>query len=126
MKRSILSFTLAGLVLFLLQSHSPVTKSPSQIPDDVNKLLKASCYDCHSTDARGKDAKEALDFKKWNDYRLTKKIGLLGDISKLVEQNKMPPEKYLTNKPDRKLSEDQKTMIIDWAEKESNKLMGNN
>jgi hypothetical protein len=69
---------------------------------------------------------KALDFEKWNEYRLTKQIGLLGDIGKMVEEGKMPPGKYLDNKPDRKLSEVQKKLLADWTKQEADKLMQGN
>lgn len=126
MKRNLVSVAMAGFLLLLFQSSDPGTSSTAQIPDEVSKILKTSCYDCHSTDARNKDAREALNFEKWNDYRLTKKIGLLGDICKLVGEKKMPPEKYLANKPESNPTDEQRSLICDWTEEESNKLMGNN
>ena len=126
MKRNILMITLAGSILLLFQSYYPKLRTASEIPDEVAKVISLSCYDCHSTDARNKDAREALNFEKWDDYRLTKKIGLMGDICKMVEGGKMPPEKYLTRKPDNKLTEEQKELICDWTKKESDKLMEGN
>ena len=66
---------------------------------------------------------KALDFEQWDQYRLTKQIGLLGDIGKVLEEGKMPPEKYLENKPDRKLSEAQRMLLADWTKQEADKLM---
>ena len=123
MRKNLYLSILAISIIILCQSFSPESISVTEIPDDVNKVLIASCYDCHSSDARNKDAREALNFEKWDDYRATKKIGLLGDICELVEKNKMPPEKYLDRNPDRKLTEKQKKLICDWTAKESAKLM---
>ncbi|MCK4879297.1 MAG: heme-binding domain-containing protein [Bacteroidales bacterium] len=69
---------------------------------------------------------KAVNFEQWDDYRLTKKIGLLGDICKVVDEGKMPPEKYLEHKPDRKMSEAQKKFLCDWTRQESEKLMQGN
>jgi hypothetical protein len=51
---------------------------------------------------------------------------LLGDINKVMDEGKMPPKKYLEYKPEKKLSEEQRQVIGDWARKESEKLMEGN
>jgi hypothetical protein len=123
MKRIIMSVAFLTSAFLLSQSAYNEAVSYSEIPEDVQKILVSSCYDCHSTDAGSKDAREALDFEKWNDYRTSKKIGLLGDICKLVEQEKMPPSKYLKNKPDREPDGEQKALICKWTKEEMEKLM---
>ena len=117
---------LAGAVLFLLQSFLVNRKAIPEVPDEVNQILVASCYDCHSSAGQNDDAKKALNFESWDDYRLTKQIGLLGEIAEVVEEDKMPPSKYLEFKPDRKLSESQKELIIKWTDEASEALMEGN
>ena len=92
-------------------------------PEDVEKVLKNSCFDCHTTGAGGKDAKAALNFETWNDYKLTRKISLLTSISEVLEEGIMPPEKYINNKPDGALSKEQVKLVVDWCTKETEKLM---
>ena len=126
MKKSIVLIVLVGGLFFLSQAFSLNNKPVGEIPEEVNKVLVSSCYDCHSSDAKNKDARETLNFESWKEYRTTKKIGMLGKICELVEKEKMPPAKYLGFKPDRKLSASQKKMICDWTKKESSALMGGN
>ena len=68
----------------------------------------------------------ALNFEKWDDYKLTKKIGLLDKIGEMVGEGKMPPAKFLERKPESKPSEKQKELVLHWAEKESTDLMEGN
>lgn len=117
---------MAGGLFFLSQAFSLNNRPVGEIPEEVGKILVSSCYDCHSSDANSKDAREALNFEQWDEYRVTKKIGLLGKICELVEEDKMPPKKYLGFKPDRKLSDSQKQLICDWTGKESSALMEGN
>ena len=126
MRKSIVLIIMAGGLFFLSQAYSPKNKPVGEIPEEVGKILVSSCYDCHSSEANSKDAPEALNFEKWDEYRVTKKIGLLGKICELVEEDKMPPKKYLGFKPDRKLSNSQKQLICDWTGKESSALMEGN
>jgi len=92
-------------------------------PEDVEKVLKNSCFDCHSTASKNKDAKGTLNFETWNDYKLTKKISQMTSISEVLEEGTMPPEKYLGFKPDRALSDEQVKLVREWCSKETEKLM---
>lgn len=92
-------------------------------PDEVMAILERSCFDCHTDELGSLKPKSKLNFSKWEDYKLTKKIGKLDDIIKEVEEGKMPPKKYLDDYPDRALSNDEIKLIKEWASKEADKLM---
>lgn len=124
MKTNILIVILVGGLFFLFQSFNPKPLAHAPFPDEVTKLLVSACYDCHSNDVENEKAREALNFEKWDEYRLTKKVGLLGKIGEVVKEDKMPPAKYLEFKPDRKPTEPQKQVIIEWAKQEASALMG--
>ena len=123
MKKGGIWITLSGIAFIVFQSFSIMSLQEQQIPDDVNEVLQTSCFGCHNNEAGSKDAREAFNLETWNEYRLTKKIGLLGEISEVVQEGKMPPARFLESNPDRKLTEAQKKLIIEWAEKESRNLM---
>ena len=112
-----------GTIGLLLMAFMPNPAPGSGFPEDVEKVLTSSCFDCHYSDASNKRAKLALNFDKWEEYKTTKKISKLNDICELVGEGKMPPGKYLENNPERALTDTQKKLICDWAEKESAKLM---
>jgi tRNA A37 N6-isopentenylltransferase MiaA len=126
MKNKGVLILLAGGLVFLLQSFLLNRKASPEFPEEVQQVLASACYDCHSSAGQNEDAKKALNFETWDDYRLTKQITLLGDIAEVIEKDKMPPGKYLEFKPDRKLSESQKELILNWAEETSESLMEGN
>ena len=126
MKNKGVLILIAGGLVFLLQSFMLNRKASPDVPEEVHKLLVSACYDCHSSAGQNEDAKKALNFETWDDYRLTKQIGLLGEIAEVIEKDKMPPGKYLEFKPDRKLSESQKELILNWTEESSKALMEGN
>ncbi len=126
MKKIIPMLVLTGSLYLLFQSFQPSQPPVADIPENVEEILVSSCYDCHTTGAKAKDAVKALDFKVWDEYRLTKQIALLGDISKILEEGKMPPKKYLEYNPEKKLSEEQIQEVVDWTKTESEKLMEGN
>ena len=72
---------------------------------------------CHSSESKNVKSKGKLNFDKWENLSMMKKTGKLNDIIKTVKEGKMPPKKFVTKYPDKKLSEDQAKQIIDWAQK---------
>jgi len=126
MKKAFTFFVLTGVTCLLFLAFTIKPAPGTQMPEDVGKVLKASCYDCHSKDASSKKGKLALNFDKWEDYKVTKKIGKMEAICEMVSEGKMPPEKYLKSNPDKALTDAQKKMLCEWAKKESDKLMEGN
>ena len=94
-----------------------------EFPAEVMEILTTSCYDCHTTPSKNEDAKDALDFFKWNSLKNSKKISMLDKICEVVSEEEMPTEKYLKHYPERALNDNQKKLICDWVEKEANELM---
>lgn len=92
-------------------------------PEEVMVLLEKACFDCHTTDASNLKAKSRLNFSKWDDYKLSKKIGKLGDISEEVKKKSMPPAKYVSDYPDRELMDIEIGVITNWANAEAEKLL---
>ena len=123
MKKQMVFVLLGGMGLLLFLSFNMGRTSKDVIPEEIGAILKSACYDCHSTGAKSEDALKAVQFDVWDDYRVTKKIGTLGKMAEVVGEGKMPPKKYLEHKPDRKLTEDQKKLLLDWTKKESESLM---
>lgn len=126
MKKQIIYIAAAGIMFLFFQSFLSGSHKKKEIPEEVGTILKTSCYNCHSTGSRAEKALEKINFDLWDDYKLLKKIELLGDIGKVVEEEKMPPEKFLERNPDAKLSEAQANLLIDWTKRESEILMQGN
>jgi len=126
MKKRIALIVIAGGMFILFQSNWPDPELISQMPEEVSTLLESRCYGCHTTGAKSEDALKAVNFSEWENYRESKKVAVLGDICNMVEKGKMPPEKYLKNNPDKKLSDAHKKLICDWTKEASDKLLGAN
>jgi len=123
MKKAILLLVPGAFLFFVFQSFTFNPLAGSEFPADVKEVLKTSCDDCHSKDASNKKGKLALNFDKWDDYKLTKRISKLDAICEVIEEGKMPPEKYLKGNPDKALNAELQELICNWAEDESVKLM---
>lgn len=123
MKKRIALIVIAGGMFVLFQASRPDPELIPQIPEEVSTILESSCYNCHTTGSKSEDALKAVNFSDWEAYRVSKKVAVLGDIGKVIEKGKMPPEKFLDNNPDKKLSDAQKKSIIDWTKEASDKLL---
>ena len=126
MKKRIALIVIAGGMFILFQSNQPDPELISQMPGEVSTLLESRCYGCHTTGAKSEDALKAVNFTEWENYKASKQVAVLGDISNVVEKGKMPPEKYLKNNPEKELTDVQKKLILDWTKEVSDKLLGAN
>jgi hypothetical protein len=129
--KKILIYTLLpflAMILFIAAQNTTTVITPSQeeielgASDEVMALLERSCFECHTKDGNAK-AKLALNFSKWDDYKLTKKVGKLSDIAEEVKERKMPPDRYISNNPDKALKDNEIEMIANWANEAADKLM---
>jgi hypothetical protein len=106
-------------------TNPPQEKVASVFPEDVQKVLENSCFDCHSDASSNIKAKGKVNFTKWGELSDAKKVGKMEAINNEIKEGKMPPAKYAANYPDHALKADQKELILKWVTEESAKLMGN-
>jgi len=102
------------------------------VPQDVEAVLKKSCYDCHSNNTvylwydkiqpvrwyiekHIKDGKAHLNFSEFASYSKKKQIHKLDEIAEVVEDDEMPLSSYTLMHRDAKLSAAQKELLISWA-----------
>ena len=126
MKKQLVLFLAIGILFLFFQSFSPDLPSEGVFPDEITSILKTSCYDCHTAGSSIEKALNAMNLSNWDGYRTTKQIGLLSDIAEMVEERKMPPGKYLENKPEAKLTDKQIQLLSEWTQQEAEKLMQGN
>ncbi len=123
------SFFSLVLIVFFFSSVSvwatgnPQPLKPVSIPDDVKSIIDKSCFGCHNTDSKNDKAKEKLDLKTLDSLDKSKMIHALKEISETVEENEMPPAKFLEKFPDKKLTDAEKKKLMDWAKNEAKSLM---
>jgi len=129
--------------VIILQFIKPDTINPDEdrtksitmklrVPENVQRKLEASCYDCHSyrTDwpwyskispivylikSDVDEGREHLNFSIWSDYDKRDQIDLLNEIEKLVKKDEMPLTMYKLLHPSAKLSDQETELITEWA-----------
>ncbi len=110
-----------------------------QIPDSLQKILKVSCYDCHSNttsypfyfkiqpvawfmDNHIEDGKRHFNFSTFSTYPIWRQYDKFKDVLEQVKKNEMPLTSYTLIHRDAILTDNQKLAIEDWA-KDQMKLM---
>lgn len=86
------------------------------IPDDVQLVIDNSCYGCHYSGSKNTKGKGKLKFDKLGELKTHKLVGKLGGIADVVKEDDMPPKKFLQKKPEAALTDEQKELLINWAE----------
>jgi len=91
------------------------------ISDSVLIVLEKSCLPCHGIDG-SKKAKMKWNFEKMPDLKVSKQVSKLAKIVSELEDGKMPTAKFIKKHPDRNLTEEEKNILIKWAEEQAEKL----
>ncbi len=126
MKKKIVIVVAVGILFLAFQSFRPDSSAEPVFPEEVTTILKTSCFACHSTGSNADKALEAVNFEEWDSYRLTKKVGILDEMTEVLEEGKMPPARFLERNPDAALTDAQRKFLVDWTKQESEKLMQGN
>ena len=59
------------------------------------------------------------DLNSMSSYKLA---GKLNDMVKEIDKGKMPPSKFVEKNPEHNLTAEDKTLLVNWATKEAEKL----
>jgi hypothetical protein len=130
MKRYLFLITIivAGFAFFsFIQKPSENVQAASQdeafkIPADVQKVLDNSCTGCHSDESSNFKAKMKWKVEDLSTMKTYKLAGKLSDMVKEIDKGKMPPSKFVEKYPEHNLSAEDKNLLVNWANKESEKL----
>lgn len=102
------------------------------VPEDVDRILRVSCYDCHSNrteypwynkiqpvamylEEHVEDGKKHLNFDEFATYDAGRRDHKLDEVVEMVEEGEMPLESYTLLHKDAVLSEADAKLLIDWA-----------
>ena len=103
-----------------------------RVPDSVQVILKASCYDCHSNhteypwyadiqpvawwlDHHIEEGKRDLNFNEFSSYRINRQYNKFGKIPKEVNEGGMPITSYTLIHRYAILDDAQRKLVADWA-----------
>lgn len=101
-------------------------------PSNVERILKTSCYDCHSNNTHYpwysniqpigwilarhiKQGKKELNFNEFQTYSKRRQVSKLKSVQNTIKDGSMPLNSYTLLHNDAKLSESDKALILNWA-----------
>ena len=102
------------------------------VPENVQIILKTSCYDCHSNNTvypwysniqpvawwlnnHIQDGKRELNFSEFASYRIGRQYRKLDEVNKEVKEDGMPLDNYLWIHKYAKLDDQQKLALASWV-----------
>lgn len=114
------------------QTNPPVGEIISA-PPAVEAILRESCFNCHSNETRWpwyawvapvswlvahdvNDAREELNFTRWNDYDEDERAEKIEEAWEMVEDGEMPPWFYLPLHPGAELDASEREILRRFAE----------
>jgi len=138
MRRHLGKILLLIFVLLVVVQLIPVERSNPPVtaeilaPAEVMPLLRRACYDCHSHETVWpwysryaplswlvahdvSEAREHLNFSLWGELPAHKQAKLMKEIGEEVSEGGMPPFIYLPAHPEARLTDGEKTLLLDWA-----------
>jgi hypothetical protein len=149
MKKILKWFLVALVVVFvLLQFANPPRTNPPVVsdlmatnapPPQVAAMLRASCYDCHSSETRWpwyshvapmswliandvKEGRENMNFSDWPNDNPMRAAKRLENMSDEVGSGDMPPKKYTAIHGGARLTEGERKELTGWLDSEAARL----
>jgi heme-binding protein len=130
----VLGFVLVAIQLVpLVRDNPPVTGPLADARAPVAASLRRACYNCHSHETRWPwysyvapaswlvlydvhEGRRHLNFSEWTAYTAEQRTKKRALISTIVEQRDMPPWYYLPMHREARLSDDDVSAIVAWAD----------
>lgn len=145
MKKGIKYFLWAVLVILVAIQFVPVDRENpvsdknndflvvSQAPEDVQRLMRSACYDCHSNETvwpkyayvapisfviaeHVEEGREHLNFSDWATYDSEDHPSILKHMKKAISKGFMPMEGYIKLHADAEMTDERKALLNSWID----------
>ncbi|SHO60250.1 heme-binding domain-containing protein [Algoriphagus zhangzhouensis] len=98
-----------------VETHPEIDMEAPKIPAKVKAVIDQKCYGCHNAEAKGEKAKKKLDWDQFEAEKKAKQLAAMSKINEALVEGEMPPKKFLENKPEGKLTEEEMAILLDWS-----------
>lgn len=147
LKIIILAAIVAFVAIQFIQTEKNINKdsqnvilSQTDIPENIQKIIKNACLDCHSDNTTYlwyhkiapvswmvsnhiKKGKKELNFSKWGEMDKYDKITKMEDIRQELEQKTMPIKSYTIMHKKANLTDEDRAAMFAWIDKSGNDLV---
>ena len=113
------------------QTNPPIIQT-AEMPDDVEAIMRESCFDCHSNETRWPwysriapgsflitydvmEGREHLNFSEFAGMDAFDSSDVADEIIEVLENGEMPVAPYLILHPSASLSDSETEILINWA-----------
>jgi hypothetical protein len=120
------------------RSGAPIMAG-AEITPSVAEVFNHACIDCHSEKTHWpwysnlapmswliegdvKRARSRMNLSRWDGIDTAEQRGLLTAIATVIENHEMPPQRYLMQHPQAKLSAEDFAKVIEWTRAERRRL----
>ncbi|WP_268033594.1 heme-binding domain-containing protein [Algoriphagus sp. PAP.12] len=98
-----------------VETHPILDLDAPKMPAKVKAVVEQKCYGCHNAESKNEKGKKKLDWDAFEAEKKAKQLAAMSKINEVLEEGEMPPKKFLENKPEGKLSEEELAILLDWS-----------
>jgi uncharacterized membrane protein len=131
LKSILFTAALIALMALFIQAKRPAELKNTSLQADtivvfsneVKAVIDQKCFGCHNANSKNEKGKSKLQWDTMTALSKAKQIAAMDEIIEVLDEGKMPPEKFLANKPEAKLTEQEVKLLKEWANANAEKLM---
>ena len=103
----------------------------AQVPADVQSVLEAACFDCHSNESKYpwysqvapvswfvvnhiREGREKLNFSTFGGLSMKDRAKALEEAAETVQEGEMPLDSYVWMHPEARLNAAQRDLLVQW------------
>lgn len=146
MKKPLKTAAMIGLALLVLiqfwpvdRSNPPATAAMPLPTGEVGEIMQAACNDCHTHETTWpwysrvapvsifvarhvEEGREHFNLSTWGELTAERRDHKLEEMIEMVEDGAMPLRSYTITHTDARLTDEQRSMLVDWARRERDRL----
>lgn len=98
-----------------VETHLALDLDAPKMPAKVKAVVEQKCYGCHNAESKNEKGKKKLDWDAFEAEKKAKQLAAMSKINEALVEGEMPPKKFLENKPEGKLTEEEMAILLDWS-----------
>lgn len=112
---------IVGLLFFQASQKPESEKHPdlnlieAKMPAEVKAVVEQKCYGCHNAESKNEKGKKKLDWDLFEAEKKSKQLATMSKINEVLVEGDMPPARFLENRPEGKLSDEEMAILKDWS-----------
>jgi uncharacterized membrane protein len=127
-KKHMIYSSLVLVILIGFSSLKSIDKKEAKMeeidmPENVKAVVDNKCFGCHSEESQSDKAKEKLRWDQLDQLSKAKLVTTFGNIEEVLDKGKMPPEKFLERRPEKKLTDEERQILKSWVVSSAENLM---